>query len=165
VRALADRALGQVALARGEPAAGMLQAAFDAQLELGMPYEAARTRLVLARSLGANSEAAIAEARGALAAFEQLGAARDADEAAELLRKLGAPGRKTGPRKQAALSKREDEVLALLGEGLSNREIGARLFISAKTVEHHVGQILGKLDLKNRAAAAAYAVKQKSGGH
>jgi DNA-binding NarL/FixJ family response regulator len=49
-------------------------------------------------------------------------------------------------------------VLELLAHGLSNREIASRLVVSAKTVEHHVGQILGKLGLRNRAEAAAYAV-------
>jgi len=50
-------------------------------------------------------------------------------------------------------------VLRLLGDGLSNREIGERLYISPKTAEHHVGRIYGKLGLKSRAEAAAYAVR------
>jgi len=50
-------------------------------------------------------------------------------------------------------------VLRLLGEGLSNREIAERLFISPKTAEHHVSRIYGKLGLKSRAEAAAYAVR------
>jgi DNA-binding CsgD family transcriptional regulator len=50
-------------------------------------------------------------------------------------------------------------VLRLIGEGLSNRDIGSRLFISPKTAEHHVGRIYVKLGLKSRAEAAAYAVR------
>ena len=50
-------------------------------------------------------------------------------------------------------------MLRLLGEGLSNREIGDRLFISPKTAEHHVSRIYGKLGLKSRAEAAAWAVR------
>jgi DNA-binding NarL/FixJ family response regulator len=50
-------------------------------------------------------------------------------------------------------------VLRLLGEGLSNPDIAARLFISPKTAEHHVGRILRKLDLRSRAEAAAYAAR------
>jgi hypothetical protein len=50
-------------------------------------------------------------------------------------------------------------VLSLLGEGVSNAEIGARLVISPRTAERHVGRILRKLALKSRAQAAAYALR------
>jgi DNA-binding CsgD family transcriptional regulator len=64
-----------------------------------------------------------------------------------------------GPNALGGLTTRELEILALLGEGLSNREIAARLFITQKTVEHHVGHVLTKLDLKRRGEAAAFAVR------
>ena len=58
------------------------------------------------------------------------------------------------------MTKRETEVLALLVEGLANAEIAERLFISVRTAEHHVASILAKLDLRSRAEAAAYGVRQ-----
>ena len=97
-------------------------------------------------------------ARRAWADFERLGAARELARASEVLRELGVaigPGR----RSEGLLSERETEVLDCLRFGASNIEIGRRLFISPKTVEHHVSKILGKLGLKSRAAAAAYASK------
>ena len=78
------------------------------------------------------------------------------------VRSLGGPAR-TGPKRPATLSKRETEVLDLVGHGLTNVEIGERLFISRKTVEHHVSNVLAKLGLRNRGEAAAYAARQRSG--
>jgi DNA-binding NarL/FixJ family response regulator len=128
-----------------------------------MPYESARSRLALARwTYIADKEAAAEEAKGALATFEELGAAADADAAAALLREWGVKAARRGPNAHGSLTSREHEILTLLGEGLSNREIAARLFITPKTVEHHVGHILTKLDLKRRSEAAAFAVRHLS---
>ena len=132
-------------------------------VELAMPYEAARSRLALAGwSHTTDKEAAAAEAKGALATFEELGAGPDADAAAALLREWGIKAVRRGPNAVGSLTTREFEILALLGEGLSNREIAARLFITPKTVEHHVGHVLSKLDLKRRSEAAAFAVRHLS---
>ena len=58
------------------------------------------------------------------------------------------------------LSEREQEVLALLAQGLSNKEIAQRLYLSVRTVEGHLVNIYGKLDLHSRTEAALYAVRQ-----
>jgi DNA-binding CsgD family transcriptional regulator len=129
-------------------------------VELAMPYDAARSRLSLARlTHAADEEAAAEEAKGALATFQELGAAPDADAAAALLRQWGVRAVRRGANALGSLTTREQEILTLLGEGLSNREIAARLFITPKTVEHHVGHVLTKLDLKRRGEAAAFAVR------
>jgi ATP/maltotriose-dependent transcriptional regulator MalT len=158
-----ERALGRSLLATGEPAGSTphLERAFEAFRGLELPLEASRTRLLLARALAVSEpEAAIAEARGALASLEALGAARDADAAAALLRTLGVKAsRSSGPRGVGLLTKREVEVLGLLGEGLSNPQMAERLFLSRKTVENHVASVLSKLGLSGRAEAAAYAVR------
>jgi DNA-binding CsgD family transcriptional regulator len=144
----------------GHALARHLETALAAFTRAGIPYRAARTRLLLARTLaGSDRAVAGAEARAALAVFEDLGASHDADAAAALLRDLGVKAARTGPRNIGRLTRREQEVLALLGEGLSNPQIAGRLFVSRKTVEHHVARILSKLGLRGRAEAAALAVR------
>jgi DNA-binding CsgD family transcriptional regulator len=160
VEAAAMAARGRIALAEGrEDAAGLLLEAVNRFAELGGRLDAAQTRLHLAHALSASSpEVAIDAARHARTELEALGAVRDADAAAALMRSLGAKGR-AGPRAAGLLSRRETEVLRLLSDGLSNREIAERLFISPKTVEHHVSRIYAKLGLSTRAEAAAYAAR------
>jgi DNA-binding NarL/FixJ family response regulator len=63
------------------------------------------------------------------------------------------------PDARAVLTYREQEVLALLCQRLTDAEIGNRLFLSKRTVEHHVSSILGKLGVANRRQAAAFAVR------
>lgn len=156
--ALARWGAARVAAARGEreQARSLCDQAIEAFERVRMPLEEARARLELARL--EEGELAVMHARGALAGFERLGARGDADEAAALLRGLGASGR-SAPRVEGELTARELEVLDLLAEGLSNQAIADRLFISPKTAEHHVGRILRKLGLRSRAEAAAHVVR------
>lgn len=160
VAALATFARGRMAAARGEPeAASILTEAINLFARIPLRLEAARGRLELARVLAERSpEAAADVARRAHAELDALGARREADAALALLRSLGVKG-PSGPRASSLLSRREEEVLRLLGQGLTNAEIAARLFISPKTAEHHVGRIYSKLGLRTRAEAAAYAVR------
>jgi len=125
---------------------------------------ACRIKLQLARALKDTDRAgAITWARAALAGFERIGAVHNAEETNQLLREMGVSA-KVNPRSQdSILTTREAEVLELLSHGLSNREIAARLVVSAKTVEHHVGQVLGKLGLRNRSEAAAYFLNKNRG--
>ena len=152
-------ARGRVAAAGGDRASAveLLEDAALQFAQINAPFEAARVHLQLAGILADDQpDVAIDHAGSALASFEVLGARLDADRASAVLRHLGVVTR-SGPRGIGRLTAREHEVLVLLGHGLSNPEIAARLFISRKTVAHHVSRILTKLDLRNRAAAASYA--------
>lgn len=161
--ARAERGLGRLSIAADDARGAVphLERALAGFRRLEMPLETERTRLLLARALaGEAREVAAAEAKRALAGFESLGAARDADAAAAFLRSLGVKAARTGPKGPGLLTKREREVLELLGEGLSNPEIAERLVVSRKTVEHHVARVLSKLGLRGRGQAAAYAVRE-----
>jgi DNA-binding CsgD family transcriptional regulator/tetratricopeptide (TPR) repeat protein len=122
--------------------------------DLGCPYEAA---LALA--------AADDDDRAVLRAFEdlqRLGARPAAAIVARRLRERGVRGLRRGPRAStqdnpAGLTAREVEVLGLVGQGLRNADIAARLFLSEKTVGHHVSAILRKLGVRTRGEASAEA--------
>jgi DNA-binding CsgD family transcriptional regulator len=159
--ALTAAARGRVAAVSGDGsgAAAELERALAAWVRLDRPYEAARARLDLAAVLAPTQpDLAVDHARRALAACADLGAAADADRAAAQLRALGVTPR-VGPRGIGALTVREQEVLQLVGAGLSNPEIARRLHVSRKTAAHHVSSILTKLDLRNRSEVAAHAAR------
>jgi DNA-binding CsgD family transcriptional regulator len=157
--ALAHLNTARVAGAGGADPIPSLHAGLALVEEGEWPAVHGELHLELAKALKpADASAAITEARAALAVFERIGARRSANQAAALLRALGVTARTSGAVRANldSLSRREREVLTLLGEGLSNAEIAKRLFITPKTAEHHVGSILSKLDLRSRAEVAAY---------
>jgi DNA-binding NarL/FixJ family response regulator len=93
--------------------------------------------------------------RSALATFEELGARQAAYDIKRQLQGMGARRIPRGPRPAtrdhlANLSPREAEVLALVATGNTNPEIAEQLFISPKTVEHHVSAIFSKLGTRTR---------------
>ena len=152
--AQADRAAGRVATASGDPTAAvrLLRRAWSSWQAVDAPYEAARTRVdaaLAARALG-DEDAASMELDAARQVFAELGAAPD-------LARVDAALRPARARPPGPLSAREVEVLRLVARGSSNRAIAERLFLSERTVAHHVGNILAKLQLGNRAAATAFA--------
>jgi DNA-binding CsgD family transcriptional regulator len=136
--------------------AGDARAAARAWLQRGCPYEAARA-LAEADDAAASLEA--------LAEFDRLGAAPAANLLRRDLRALGISTprgpRATTQKDPAGLTPRERVVLELLGEGLTNAEISARLVISEKTVGHHVSAILGKLGVRSRYDAAKLAAQHR----
>jgi DNA-binding NarL/FixJ family response regulator len=166
VHAAADVADGRVRAATGDRAGARAAfAAAKARLVDGdSPMALATVRMALAEVLAADGDtpAAVAEARAALACFDRLGARPARDRADERLRSWGDTAR-SRPRDAAtavgALTRREREVLDAVARGLTNAQIADELFISAKTVEHHVGRVLSKLGVRSRAEAAALSVR------
>jgi DNA-binding NarL/FixJ family response regulator len=65
----------------------------------------------------------------------------------------------------ASLSPQEQRILALIADGLTNRQIGAELFLAEKTVKNYVSSLLHKLGFARRTEAAVYASERKRGGH
>ena len=79
--------------------------------------------------------------------------------ASSLLAQLSGPARGPTLEEETAVSPREKEVLELLAEGATNKEIGATLFISENTVKTHLRNIMDKLHIAKRSQAAAYAIR------
>lgn len=157
LRAIASRSDGLVRLADGEASGALsaLRASWAAWQSLDAPWEAARTRVAIARACRAlgDDEAMRIELDAARAVFDELGARPDRDAVDAL---LGAP-----PPVPGGLSAREIEVLAHLSHGATNREIAAALGISERTVDRHVSNIYTKLDVSSRAAATAFAIEHR----
>jgi DNA-binding CsgD family transcriptional regulator/tetratricopeptide (TPR) repeat protein len=135
---------------------GDWQAAADEWKKLGCPYEEAT-------ALADGNEDS---KREALTILESLGATGTINLLKQQMRQDGIKNIPKGPRKTtkqnpAGLTGRQIDVLKLLTKGLSNSEIANKLFISPKTVDHHISAILAKLNLHSRTEAAAFA--QSSG--
>jgi DNA-binding CsgD family transcriptional regulator len=133
---------------------GDWRAARERWLQIGCPYEAA-----LAAADGDDDSA-----RSALEDLQGMGARPAAAIVGRRLRERGLRGLRRGPRSTtkaspAGLTARELEVLALVAEGLRNSDIAKRLFLSEKTVDHHVSAILRKLDVSTRGQASVEAVR------
>ena len=122
---------------------------------LGCPYEEA---------LALHDTGQEAALRQALKIFTGLGAPAASQLTRHKMRRLGVRSIPAGPRAATrsdplGLTPREREVLDLISAGYSNAEIAARLFLSAKTVDHHVSAVLAKLGTPTREAAAAHAAR------
>ena len=161
LRASAELAEGLLEAASGEHerARTVFEDAVDRFQRSGAPFEASRARIELATSLAAlgRTELAEREATEALDRLLALGAEAEGERARRLLQgPIRSGGGDSG---LPGVTRREREVLGLLAEGLTNRQIAERLVVSEHTVHRHVTNILRKLDVPTRTAAAAIAVR------
>ena len=156
-------ALGEVALLAHEPDDAVVEFARSLDLlgELELPYQRAHAQLRLAAGLAAagEREAAAERLMDGYRSARKLGAQPLADQAARALEALGEPveeriGRRAAGRlARAGLTRRELEVLRFIAVGRTNREIARELYLSPRTVDMHVRNILAKLDCRSRGEA------------
>jgi len=159
LRASACSARGRLLLAEGEPraAGAVLHDAIRRWQELAVPYEVATARTLLAQAQrdSGDQEGARASFAAARELFDAIGATRTA-EALE-----SAPGR---PARPCGLTPREMEVLGLVAQGWSNKDIARELSLSTKTVSRHLSNIFTKIEVSTRSAATAYAFRHGLAG-
>jgi len=139
--------------------AGHTEKAAEAWDKIGRPYDAAMVRLQSSQET---------ELRRAIGTFDALGAGPALSQARRRMRQLGITNIPRGPRPgtrsaPGGLTVREQEVLALLTEGLQDKEISRRLVISERTVHHHVSAILSKIGVTSRSAAVREAARMGIG--
>jgi len=157
--AMAQHAKGAVALAEGDArrAIDALRRAQDVWERVGAPYLSARIRLLVARAFRAlgDEDGAALEIDAAKKVFVHLGAAPDV----RTTQQMASPATTADDRglDRHGLSPRELEVLRLVASGKTNKTIAGELFLSEKTVDRHVSNIFGKLNVSSRAGATAWA--------
>lgn len=151
--ALQARAAVLVAQQRHDEALPVLRQAARCYRAMRARYETARVYELCAHAHAGLGDPAAAESdrATALSIYRELGAAPDAT-------RLGAAGLPGG------LTQREAEVLRLIAKGANNRDAAAALFISAKTVDRHLGNIFAKIGVTSRTAAAAWAHEHRLSG-
>jgi DNA-binding NarL/FixJ family response regulator len=147
--AAAAQSRGGVCLATGDAVGAVeaLRSACQQWQDLEAPYRVAQTRLVLAEALEHSGD--------------EHGAALERDTAAATLTRLGATWALSPPSRRVALpdgiTPREAEVLALVAQGLTNREVADVLVLSERTVARHLANLYTKIGVTTRTAATTYA--------
>jgi DNA-binding CsgD family transcriptional regulator len=154
-RAMAGRLMALAAAGRGDydEARREIGAALEAHADLPEPFEHARTLHLagrIERSVRSWGTARVAFT-DALERFDQLGAARWAEKVSSDLARL--PGRRPA---RDELTTREREIGELVADGLTNKEVAARLFVSVRTVEATLSRLYAKLGVRSRTELSAH---------
>jgi DNA-binding CsgD family transcriptional regulator len=149
--------LAQLARCRGlvgpeETAPARFQEALALHDAHARPFDTARTELLYGEALRRARRRGEARnhLRSALETFQRLGAVPWADRAAAELRATGETARRRNPATLAQLTPQELQIVRLVGEGGTNREIGAQLFLSRRTVDYHLRNVFVKLGVSSR---------------
>jgi DNA-binding NarL/FixJ family response regulator len=142
-----------MALGDSAAACATLRDALKHWQELDIPYEVATARLLLGQACRdcGDEDSATRSLNAAASIFDRLGATLDSRSVHEMASSTGAL--------PAGLTEREAEVLRLVVDGQSNREIAAALFLSERTVARHLSNIFTKIDVTSRTGAAAWALE------
>jgi DNA-binding NarL/FixJ family response regulator len=171
IRAMARLTSARLAMHAGDQAVAIdeLETALMLLIHRKRPLLTAQIRLELARALAqaGESASAVVEAKAALGIFHDLGVVPDINASHKLLDELASGGAAIAPEPATprlrhppgaveTLTRRESEVAGLVAQGMTNRELADRLFLSVRTVETHVDRVLGKLGLHTRTQLAAW---------
>ena len=154
----APEPLAQLARCRGllgpdERAATQFEEALALHDGQGRPFDLARTELAYGEALRRARRRAEARThlRAAADTFGRLGAAPWAERAGNELRATGERARRRDPSTLGQLTPQELQIVRLVGEGATNREIGAQLFLSRRTIDYHLRNVFVKLGVSSRA--------------
>jgi DNA-binding CsgD family transcriptional regulator len=135
---------------------GLFRTALALHEEDSRPFDEARTQLLYGEWLRRDKRKADARAqlRVALETFERIGAAPWAERARTELTATGTTGRAVEQGPSASLTPQESQIVRLAAQGLSNKDIAAQLFLSARTVGHHLYKAYPKLGVASRGELA-----------
>jgi DNA-binding CsgD family transcriptional regulator len=151
---------GRALLAEGEAAEGHFGRALEFHASSPRTPDRARTELAFGSFLRRNRRRVEAREhlRAALETFESLGAEFWAERARQELRASGETARRRDTGDAPALTPSERQIAALVREGLSNRDVAARLFVSPRTVDFHLRNVFSKLGVASRTELVALAL-------
>jgi DNA-binding CsgD family transcriptional regulator len=154
-----QRARAEYARLENSPSAVASWLTTVAAFDYGYPYEVARSRHRLAEALvmAGDTDEAARVADAALAQAEAMGASPLVDALTAFVRRARLPVAGSRRTVDGVLTAREADVLALAAQGLTNRQIGAALFISPKTVSVHLSNVFAKIGASTRTEAVAVA--------